>query len=110
MAPGLCLIAEAGVETASLGARTAHPMLEQMSDPALQDGICGQADRILAALRFSGTVDLPVKRAALEQDCAASRWSGHGRPPAPMQRASPRRSGHFRGARTRKADAGAAIV
>jgi hypothetical protein len=85
-------------------------MLEQMSDPALQDGICGQADRILAALRFSGTVDLPVKRAALEQDCAASRWSGHGRPPAPMQRASPRRSGHCRGARTRKADAGAAIV
>src|SRR3954451_1371769 len=52
----------------------------QMSDPALQDGICGQADRILAALRFSGTVDLPVKRAALEQDCAASRWPGHGRP------------------------------
>ena len=81
-----------------------------MSDPALQDGICGQADRILAALRFSGTVDLPVKRAALEQDCAASRWSGHGRPPAPMQRASPRRSGHCRGARTRKADAEVAVV
>jgi len=43
-------------------------------------------DRIPAALRFSGTVDLPVRRAASEQDCAASRWSGHGRPPANTSR------------------------
>ena len=38
--------------------RTAHRAREQVSDPALEDGIGGQADGIAIALRFQELVDL----------------------------------------------------
>src|SRR3954465_14119979 len=57
-APGLGLVAEAGVETPDLVGRTPHRTLEQMSNPALENGIGGQADDIPVVLRFQEFVDL----------------------------------------------------
>jgi hypothetical protein len=44
--------------------RTAYRTCEQMSDPALQDGIGGQATGIAIALRFQELVDLRRGKAA----------------------------------------------
>src|SRR4051812_50019855 len=57
-APALGLVAEAGVETPDLVGRTPHRTLEQMSNPALENGIGGQADDIPVVLRFQEFIDL----------------------------------------------------
>src|SRR4051794_41734666 len=57
-APGLGLVAEAGVETPDLVGRTPHRTLELMSNPALENGIGGQADDIPVVLRFQEFGDL----------------------------------------------------
>src|SRR3954447_26824777 len=54
-APSLGLIAEAGVEAPDLVRRTPHRTLEQISDPALQDSIGGQADHTLGTATFHGS-------------------------------------------------------
>src|SRR3954454_22814331 len=56
--PALGLVAEAGVETPDLVGRTPHRTLEQMSNPALENGIGGQADHVPVVLRFQEFVDL----------------------------------------------------
>src|SRR4051795_10406622 len=57
-APALGLVAEAGVETPDLVGRTPHRTLEQMSNPALENGIGGQADHVPVVLRLQEFVDL----------------------------------------------------
>src|SRR6185312_16252702 len=52
VAPGLGLVAEAGVGTPDLVRRTADWTREQVSNPALQDGVGGQPDDISVVLRF----------------------------------------------------------
>src|SRR3954471_23812813 len=57
-APGLGLVAEAGVETPDLVGWTPHRALEQVRDLALENSIGGQADHIAVVLRFQEFVDL----------------------------------------------------
>src|SRR3954452_12004620 len=57
-APGLGLVAEAGVQAPDLVGWTSHRTLEQMSDPALENRIGGQADHVPVVLRFQELVDL----------------------------------------------------
>src|SRR3954471_21552646 len=56
--PALGLVAEAGVETPDLVGWTAHRTLEQMSNPALENSIGGQADHVPVVLRLQEFVDL----------------------------------------------------
>ena len=51
------LVAEAGVKAPDLVQRAAHRTREQVSDPALQDGVGGQPDHIGIVLRFQEFVD-----------------------------------------------------
>src|SRR4051794_18819764 len=57
-APGLGLVAEAGVVTPDSIGRTAHRTLEQMSDPAVENSISRKADHVPVVLRFQEFVDL----------------------------------------------------
>src|SRR4051794_14218350 len=57
-APGLGLVAEAGVVTPDFMGRTAHRTLEQMSNPALENSISRKADHVPVVLRFKEFVDL----------------------------------------------------
>src|SRR5215210_6187663 len=57
-APGLSLVAEAGVVTPDLVGWTPHRALEQVRDLALENSIGGQADHIAVVLRFQELIDL----------------------------------------------------
>src|SRR3954467_14781893 len=57
-APALGLVAKAGVQAPDLVGRTAHRMLEQMSNPALENRIGGQADHVPVVLRLQELIDL----------------------------------------------------
>src|SRR3954463_979698 len=85
-APGLGLVAEAGVETPDLVGRTPHRTLEQMSNPALENRIGGQADDIAVILRLQEFVNLGRGKTRIGAEVGAPfllavGWAHAGEPP-----------------------------